>query len=119
MVITSPVGPYYKTGFSAVNLLAEETYVRAWPGGTGCYKIGGNYAPGIIPQMKAAAQNFQQILWLFGNDHYLTEVGTMNCFVFWINENGGIVDLLNQFKCYRKRINYTPIGWMHSSRSDT
>lgn len=39
-VICSPVGPYYKTGFSAVSLFAENKYVRAWPGGTGCYKLG-------------------------------------------------------------------------------
>lgn len=30
MVICSPVGPYYKTGFSAVSLYADGGYVRAW-----------------------------------------------------------------------------------------
>lgn len=45
-VIASPVGPYYKTGFNAVKLLATTEYVRAWPRGTGEAKIGGNYAPG-------------------------------------------------------------------------
>ena len=39
-VICSPVGPYYKTGFAAVSLYAEEHFVRAWPGGTGAFKIG-------------------------------------------------------------------------------
>lgn len=39
-VICSPVGPYYRTGFSAVSLYAEDKFVRAWPGGTGAYKIG-------------------------------------------------------------------------------
>lgn len=38
-VICSPVGPYYRTGFNAVSLWAEERFVRAWPGGTGCFKI--------------------------------------------------------------------------------
>jgi len=38
--ILSPVGPYYRTGFAAVSLYAEEKFVRAWPGGTGSYKIG-------------------------------------------------------------------------------
>jgi branched-chain amino acid aminotransferase len=32
-VIMSPVGPYYKTGFNAVSLLADPSNVRAWPGG--------------------------------------------------------------------------------------
>jgi branched-chain amino acid aminotransferase len=45
-VIGCPVGPYYKTGFNAVRLLATTEYVRAWPRGTGAAKIGGNYAPG-------------------------------------------------------------------------
>ena len=31
-LIASPVGPYYKTGFSAVSLYASKEYVRAWPG---------------------------------------------------------------------------------------
>ena len=30
MVICSPVGPYYKTGFSAVSLYADGGFVRAW-----------------------------------------------------------------------------------------
>lgn len=30
----------------------------------------------------------QQNLWLFGKDHQITEVGTMNCFVYWVNEQG-------------------------------
>ena len=33
------------------------------------------------------------MLWLYGEDHQLTEVGTMNIFVFMINKNGG--DLRN------------------------
>lgn len=79
-VICSPVGPYYKTGFKPVALEADPNKVRAWPGGTGQYKLGGNYAPGILPQLEAAKKGYQQNLWLFGDDHLLTEVGTMNLF---------------------------------------
>jgi len=45
-----------------------------------------NYAPGILPQVKVAAHGYQQNLWLF-NDR-LTEVGTMNLFLFWEAEDG-------------------------------
>lgn len=38
-VITSPVGPYYKSGFNPVRLTADSPYVRAWPGGTGDAKV--------------------------------------------------------------------------------
>ncbi|CAG8450792.1 18579_t:CDS:2 [Acaulospora morrowiae] len=87
-VICSPVGPYYKTGFSAVRLLATTEYVRAWPGGTGDAKIGGNYAPCVKPQIDASKKGYHQNLWLFGENDELTEVGTMNCFVLLKNELG-------------------------------
>eukprot|EP00002_Diphylleia_rotans_P037401 TRINITY_DN834_c0_g1_i1.p1 TRINITY_DN834_c0_g1~~TRINITY_DN834_c0_g1_i1.p1 ORF type:complete len:392 (+),score=106.34 TRINITY_DN834_c0_g1_i1:48-1223(+) len=87
-VIASPVGPYYKTGFNPVSLLATTKYVRAWPGGTGFTKCGGNYAPGIKPQQEAAKSGYSQILWLYGEDHQVTEVGTMNMFVFWQRKDG-------------------------------
>lgn len=85
-VILCPVGPYFPTGLRAVRLLAQEAYVRAWPGGTGENKVGGNYAPTILPQIQANALGYQQVLWLY--DQQLTEVGTMNCFVHWTNRNG-------------------------------
>ena len=87
-VILSPVGPYYPEGFNPVRLYADDKYVRAWPGGTGDTKIGGNYGPTIMPQMEAAKKGYSQILWLFGEEHYMTEVGTMNLFVHWVNEQG-------------------------------
>lgn len=58
------------------------------PGGTGGYKLGSNYAAGVVPQMKAAALGYQQILWLYGEEHRLTEVGTMNLFVALEHEDG-------------------------------
>ena len=48
-----------------------------------------NYAPTINIQMEANKQNCQQVLWLYGEDHMLTEVGTMNIFMLWVNEQGG------------------------------
>jgi branched-chain amino acid aminotransferase len=41
-------------------------------------------------QREANEKGFQQVLWLYGDDDQLTEVGTMNIFVFFINDNGGI-----------------------------
>lgn len=87
-VILSPVGPYFKSGFNPVKLLAEPKYVRAFPGGTGQYKIGANYAPTIMPQLEAASKGYSQVLWLIGKDHVISEVGTMNIFFYWINKQG-------------------------------
>ncbi|KAF2739877.1 branched-chain amino acid aminotransferase II [Polyplosphaeria fusca] len=87
-VIASPVGPYYPTGFKAVSLEATDYAVRAWPGGVGDKKLGANYAPCIVPQMQAASRGFHQNLWLFGEEEYVTEVGTMNLFAAIKNKDG-------------------------------
>ncbi|SJL05955.1 probable BAT1-branched chain amino acid aminotransferase, mitochondrial [Armillaria ostoyae] len=89
-VICSPVGPYYPNGFKPIALYGTTEYVRAAPGGTGAYKIGANYAPGVLPQKFAAHKGYQQNLWLHGPEHYLTEVGTMNMFVVFKKEDGSL-----------------------------
>jgi branched-chain amino acid aminotransferase len=93
-VIASPVGPYYSTGFNAVSLMASTQYVRAWPNGTGDFKVGGNYAPCVKPQSEALAEGYQQNLWLFGPDNEVTEAGTMNFFMLWENPNTGRRELV-------------------------
>jgi len=80
-VILSPVGPYFPRGFVPVSLYGTTEFVRAAPGGTGAYKLGSNYAPGVVPQTIVAQKGYDQNLWLLGPDHLLTEVGTMNIFV--------------------------------------
>lgn len=87
-VIASPVGPYYGTGFKPVSLEATDYAVRAWPGGVGNRKLGANYAPCILPQLEAAKRGYQQNLWLFGEEGYITEVGTMNVFFAFKNADG-------------------------------
>jgi branched-chain amino acid aminotransferase len=87
-VLASPVGPYYPQGFKPVKLLADTRYCRAWPGGTGGNKLGANYAPGILPQTEALKKGYAQILWLFGEELHVTEVGTMNIFFFWTRPDG-------------------------------
>lgn len=90
-VICSPVGPYYKSGFKPVKLYADTENVRAWPGGAGNAKVGGNYAPTIAPTQQAMKDHgCAQILWLFGSDHQATEVGAMNIFFVFKNPSGGI-----------------------------
>lgn len=89
-VILSPVGSYFKkTGDKVgVSLLADPQYTRAWPGGCGSYKVGSNYGPTIHVQREAVRRGLQQVLWLYGEDNEVTEAGTMNVFMFYINEDG-------------------------------
>ncbi|NWW41455.1 BCAT1 protein, partial [Panurus biarmicus] len=88
-VILSPVGAYFASGsFNPISLWADPKYVRAWKGGTGDCKVGGNYGSAIYAQQEALEFGCQQVLWLYGEDHQITEVGTMNLFLYWINEDG-------------------------------
>ncbi|XP_003387852.1 PREDICTED: branched-chain-amino-acid aminotransferase, cytosolic-like [Amphimedon queenslandica] len=88
--INCPVGPYFPKGtFNPVKLYADPAFVRAWHGGVGESKMGGNYGPTIRVQTLAESEkNCDQVLWLYGEDRQLTEVGTMNIFMHWINEDG-------------------------------
>lgn len=90
-VILSPVGSYFKTTDQQVgiSLLADPRYTRAWPGGCGDSKLGSNYGPTIHVQQEATEKGLQQVLWLYGENNELTEIGTMNVFVVYINDNGG------------------------------
>jgi branched-chain amino acid aminotransferase len=82
-VILSPVGAYYKGGFSPVKIWISDQYVRAALGGTGEAKTGGNYAASLRASMEAASHGFDQVLWLDAEQRrYVEEVGSMNiCFV--------------------------------------
>mmetsp|Transcript_48207 Transcript_48207/g.145645 ORF Transcript_48207/g.145645 Transcript_48207/m.145645 type:complete len:292 (+) Transcript_48207:958-1833(+) len=93
-VITSPVGPYYKSGFNPVRLTADSKFVRAWPGGTGDVKIGGNYGPTMKAAAEANKQGYNQVLWMFGDDDAVTEVGSMNVFFFLKNAETGREELI-------------------------
>ncbi|XP_047121507.1 branched-chain-amino-acid aminotransferase, cytosolic isoform X1 [Schistocerca piceifrons] len=86
--IMCPVGSYFGPDSKAVSLLADPKYTRAWPGGVGDKKVGSNYGPTLQVQAEAASRGMQQVLWLYGEEDYVTEVGTMNVFILRLNENG-------------------------------
>ena len=78
IVMTCPVGPYFA---QPIRLLAEEHFVRAFPGGTGDSKAAGNYAGGLLAAKLAQEKGFHNVLWLDGvQRHYVEESGVMNVF---------------------------------------
>ncbi|NWF97219.1 MAG: branched-chain amino acid aminotransferase [Candidatus Thorarchaeota archaeon] len=80
-VILSPVGPYFKEGFSPIKVLVSDKYVRAARGGTGSAKTMGNYAMGLLAGKEASDSGHSQVLWLDAIERkYLEEAGTMNVF---------------------------------------
>ena len=44
VVIPTPIGPYFPNGFKGMPAIVNRTVDRAAPQGTGCWKVGGNYA---------------------------------------------------------------------------
>ncbi|KAF7262320.1 hypothetical protein EG68_00338 [Paragonimus skrjabini miyazakii] len=86
--ILSPVGAYFGPNKKGVSLYADPRFVRAWEGGGGAFKLSSNYAPTLYSQKFVKEKGCQTSLWLYGPEEALTEAGTMNIFVFWINEKG-------------------------------
>ena len=69
-------------------LASKHDMVRAWPGGFGNAKVGANYGPSLVASQEAKERGFSQILWLFGEEGYVTEVGAANFFVVWKTREG-------------------------------
>ncbi|MCS7199172.1 MAG: branched-chain amino acid aminotransferase [Caldimicrobium sp.] len=87
VIILSPVKSYYEEGFNPISIYVTDTYVRAFPGGTGDVKAGGNYAASLKAQEEAKNLGYTQILWLDGIERrYVEEVGTMNIFFYFEDE---------------------------------
>src|SRR5208337_2559795 len=84
MVITSPVGAYYKEGLNPIKLITSGEYVRAVRGGLGEVKTPANYAASLLPAEEAQKKGFTQVLWLDAlENRYIEEVGTMNIMFFF------------------------------------
>jgi len=98
-VICSPVGPYFPQGLKPVKLFVDEEHVRAWPGGVGNVKAGGNYAPTIVPMKKAAEHGCQQVLYTISHGagdegRFISEAGAMNMFLVFAKKDGSGLELV-------------------------
>lgn len=79
IVLVTPVGPYYKDGFSPVEALVMEEYDRAAPNGTGRAKMAGNYAASLKPGQEAKKKGYPIVLFADPREHkYVDEFGTSN-----------------------------------------
>jgi branched-chain amino acid aminotransferase len=61
---------------------------RAWQGGTGSAKFGGNYSSNLVPESVAGAHGCDLVFYL-DNDGYVQLSGTMN--IFAITSEGELV----------------------------
>ncbi len=81
MVFVSPVGPYFKDGFKPVDIMVCRDHDRAAPLGTGCYKVGGNYAASLTSLELAHHKGFSTTLYLDPKEKkYIDEAGPANFF---------------------------------------
>lgn len=81
MIYVTPVGPYFKGGMRAIELLISDEFHRAAPGGSGGVKAIGNYAPGMMPSKMAKAQGYAEVIYLDARTStYIEEVGAANFF---------------------------------------
>lgn len=79
-VFCSPVGPYFKGGLKAVKLRVT-AIDRVAKMGTGAYKVGGNYAGGLLATQEAKQAGYDEALYLDPIEHrYLEEAGSANVF---------------------------------------
>jgi branched-chain amino acid aminotransferase len=87
IVITTPVGSYFKPG----NSKAMTTHrVRANPGGTGWIKADSNYVTSALAKKEAELAGFMEAVFLDAREHAYFEEGS-SCNIFFVMKNGTLV----------------------------
>lgn len=81
-VFVSPVGPYYQQqGLAAISLAVSEVD-RAAPRGTGSFKVGANYAGGLLATRMAQQLGANEALYLDSLEgRYIDEAGSANIII--------------------------------------
>jgi branched-chain amino acid aminotransferase len=77
LTFASPSASYFSG--ASVKVLVQRNMARAFPGGTGMAKCGGNYAASLLSSEAAYQKGYQQTLWLDGIEKkYVEEMSGMN-----------------------------------------
>jgi len=81
-VFVSPVGPYYSSNGLAVISLAVSEIDRAAPHGTGNFKVGANYAGGLLATREAQSKGADEALYLDAAERrFIDEAGSANIII--------------------------------------
>lgn len=79
IVFVTPVGPYFKGGFTATNYVITRDFDRAAPKGTGRYKVAGNYGASLRAHVLARQQGYSCEFYLDPREKkYIDECGAAN-----------------------------------------
>ncbi|MBO5058063.1 MAG: branched-chain amino acid aminotransferase [Prevotella sp.] len=81
LIFVTPVGPYFKGGFSTNPYVIIRDYDRSAPLGTGIYKVGGNYAASMRANDLAHQKGYACEFYLDAKEKkYMDECGAANFF---------------------------------------
>ncbi len=81
LIFVTPVGPYFKGGFSSNPYVIVREYDRSAPLGTGIYKVGGNYAASLKANDLAHQKGYACEFYLDAKEKkYIDECGAANFF---------------------------------------
>jgi branched-chain amino acid aminotransferase len=81
LIFVTPVGPYFKGGFSTNPYVIIREYDRSAPLGTGIYKVGGNYAASLRANKMAHDMGYSCEFYLDAKEKkYIDECGAANFF---------------------------------------
>ncbi|MCD8297092.1 MAG: branched-chain amino acid aminotransferase [Prevotella sp.] len=81
LIFVTPVGPYFKGGFSTNPYVIIRSFDRSAPLGTGKYKVGGNYAASLYANKQAHDMGYACEFYLDAKEKkYIDECGAANFF---------------------------------------
>ena len=78
VVIPTPIGPYFPNGFKGMPAIVNRTVDRAAPQGTGCWKVGGNYAASFRASEAAHAMGYECMFTDAKTHRYIDECTASN-----------------------------------------
>jgi branched-chain amino acid aminotransferase len=87
IVITTPVGSYFKPGDSRA---VTTRRIRATPGGTGWIKSDSNYVTSALAKKEAERDGFMEAVFLDAREHAYFEEGSSSN-IFFVMKNGALV----------------------------
>jgi branched-chain amino acid aminotransferase len=87
IVVTTPVGSYFKPGNSRAITTKR---VRANPGGTGWIKADSNYVTSALAKKEAELAGYMEAVFLDAREHAYFEEGS-SCNIFFVMKDGSLV----------------------------